>query len=93
MAAKRSTRTPAKSYRCLRGFSYPTSRSVRDRIAAGDHMPLDERGESQRYAQGDRITNPPSDLIESWLRRGCVEPIGAAARTVKGEEVVADDDA
>lgn len=84
MAAKRPMRTTAKSYRCLRGFSYPTSRSVRDRIAAGDHMPLEERGDWQRYAQGDRITNPPSDLIEGWLQRGLVEPMRAAAKDDNG---------
>ena len=90
MAAKRSARTPATAYRCLRGFSYPASKSIRDRIRAGDHMPLEERGEWQRYAAGDRITNPPSDLIEGWLQRGLVEAAGAAARTTKGEEVTAD---
>ncbi len=80
---------PAKSYRCLRGFSYPASRSIRDRIRGGDHMPVEERGEWRKYAEGDRIANPPSDLIDGWLRRGLIGLIGAA--TKKGEEVKADD--
>ena len=70
----------AKSYRCLKPFSYPASLSIRDRIRAGDHMPLEKRGEWRRYVEGDRIANPPSDLIESWLRRGCVEPISITAK-------------
>ena len=91
MPGKRRGATKEAAYRCLRGFSYPTLRSIRDRIRDGDHMPLEERGEWQRYVQGDKITNPPDDLIESWLKRGLVEPIGAAAKAVKSEEVSADD--
>ena len=70
----------AKSYRCLKPFSYPASLSIRERIRAGDHMPLEERGDWRRYAKGDKIANPPSDLIESWLERDLVEPIGSGAK-------------
>ncbi len=74
MPTKRPT-TRTKRYLCLRGFSYPASKIIRDRIRGGDHMPYEERGEWTRYAEGDKITSPPSDLIKSWLRRGLVEPI------------------
>ena len=78
MAAKRSARPPKAAYRCLaEGLCYPTTRSIRDRIRAGDHMPLEERGEWQRYAVGDESANPPSALIESWLDRGRGEGVEA----------------
>ena len=81
---KRSRRTtPAKGYLCLRGFSYPTSRIIRNRILGGDHMPYGELGEWTRYAVGDKIANPPSDLVKSWLRRGIVE-------LIKSKEVSSD---
>ena len=80
---KRSARSGAKGYLCLRGFSYPTSRIIRNRILGGDHMPYGERGEWTRYAEGDTIANPPSDLIKSWLRRGIVE-------LIKSKEVSSD---
>ena len=70
----------AKSYRCLKPFSYPASLSIRERIRAGDHMPLEERGEWRRYVEGDKITHPPSDLIESWLERRLVKLIGSGAK-------------
>jgi hypothetical protein len=73
-----------KTYRCVKGFSYPVSLIIRDRIRAGDHMPISERGEWRRYTPGDKIINPPSDLIESWLRRGSVE---LAERASQPEEV------
>ena len=76
MPAKKATKATAKrAYLCLSGFSYPTSKIIRDRIRDGDHMPYEERGEWRRHAAGDTITSPPSDLIKSWLRRGAVEPI------------------
>jgi hypothetical protein len=49
-------------------------------------MPLEERGEWGKYAQGDRITNPPSDLIEGWLKRGLVQPIGAKAKVEEASD-------
>ena len=79
----RGTKRTTKGYLCLRGFSYPTSRIIRDRILGGDHMPYGERGEWTRYAEGDTIANPPSDLIKSWLRRGIVE-------LIKSKEVSSD---
>ena len=88
MPAKRRTATKGAAYRCLRGFSYPVSQSIRDRIRAGDHK-LEERGEWQRYAVGDRIENLPSDVSANLLKRGALEMAGAAAK--KDEEVVADD--
>jgi hypothetical protein len=72
------TKKAAKAYRCLRSFSYPESLAIRNRIRDGDHM--EERGEWVRYAERDKITNPPSDLIKGWLRRGFVEPIKAAKK-------------
>ena len=90
MPGRRSTRTSEASYRCLRGFSYPASRGVRDRIRAGDHIPREEGGDWKRYAEGTRLTNPPGDLIADWLKRGLVEPIGAKGKDVS-EEVPADD--
>ncbi len=79
------TNRPIKStaYRCVRGFSYPKSLAIRDRIRAGEKVAIEDRGEWVRHAVGDRIANPPIDLIESWLRRGAVEPVGSAP---KGEE-------
>ena len=92
MPAKRRTATKGAAYRCLRGFSYPSSQSIRDRIRAGDHMKLEERGEWQRYAVGDRIENLPSDVSANLLKRGALEVItGKSAGTAKGEEVMADD--
>ena len=92
MAARRSTRTPATAYRCLRGFSYPASKSIRDRIRAGDHMPLEERGDWQRYEAGDRIENLPSDVSANLLKRGATEVFaGKGGGTTKGEEMTADD--
>jgi hypothetical protein len=79
---KRETKSGA--YRCVKGFSYPKSLAVRDRIRAGERIVLEDRGEWVRHVVGDRIANPPVDLIESWLRRGCVEQVGAQP---KPEEV------
>ena len=76
--SKRAGRTTqTKGYLCLSGFSYPASLAIRDRIRAGDHMPYEERGEWTRHAEGDTITNPPSDLIKGWLERGIVELVDA----------------
>ena len=88
----------AKSYRCLKPLSYPASLSIRDRIRvamrnnpemtnAEAAIVRAEPGEIKQYAEGDKITHPPSDLIESWLRRGLVEPISSGAK----KEVTGDD--
>ena len=77
---KRSARTAAKGYLCLRGFSYPTSKIIRDRIYAGERLP---RGELVRHEIGDKIANLPSDVIKSTLRRGAVE-------LIKSKEVSSD---
>ena len=77
---ERTARTAAKGYVCLRGFSYPTSKTIRDRNYAGDHIP---RGELKEHKVGDKITNLPSDVIKSMLRRGAVE-------LIKKEEVSSD---
>ena len=79
----RGTKRTTKGYLCLRGFSYPTSKIIRDRILGGDHMPYGERGELVRHEIGDKIADLPSDLIKSWLRRGIVE-------LIKSKEVSSD---
>ena len=71
------TKRAPKGYRVLNGITYPKTLAIRDRIRGGDHMPMEERGEWVRHAKGDKITNPPRDLIKSWLRRDLVEPINA----------------
>ena len=103
MAAKRSARTPKTAYRCLRGFSYPASKSDRDRIhdaMRGNPAMTDaqaaslraEVGNWQRYEAGDRIENLPTDVSANLLKRGALEVItGKSAGTAKGEEVTADD--
>jgi hypothetical protein len=72
--------TKGKAYRCVKGFSYPASLAVRDRIRGGEKVAIEDRGEWVRHVIGDRIANPPIDLIESWLRRGAVEPVGSAPK-------------
>ena len=61
------------------------------RRGEGDNMPLDEGGEEEWYGVGDGIEKLPNDLGGSWLERGLVEPVSVAARTLKDEEVTADD--
>jgi len=61
-------------YRALRGFEYPKSLAIRNRIRKGEEIPLDERGETQNVLPGKMVT-PPEDLLGSWLRRGLVEEV------------------
>ena len=88
-SAKRTT----KSYRVLpwegrkefKGFDYPKSRAIRDRLRGGDDIPREQQGELIRHALGSLITNPPDDLIEGWLARGRVELVTAAkSKKVEG---------
>ena len=76
-------RTTGKTYRVLEegsGLAYPVSRAIRDRIRAGERIP---RGEVKVYKVGDKIANPPSDLIKSWLGHGFVD-------LIKSKEVSSD---
>lgn len=75
--------TGGKAYRCVKGFSYPKSQAVRDRIRAGEKVAVEDRGDWVRHVVGDRISSLPSDVSEALLRRGVVEP---ASPTPKPEE-------
>ena len=74
LKTKRTTKrtTKAATYRVLRGFDYPASQTIRDRIAAGERIP---RGELVRHEVGDKIANPPSSTLKNLLMRGWVELI------------------
>ena len=73
MPTKKRTKKPA-TYKVLRGFDYPASLAIRDRIYAGERIPRAEQGELKMHEVGDKITNLPSDVLRSLLRRGAVEP-------------------
>lgn len=80
MPTKRKATRKTKSYRVLergRGLIYPALRSVRDRKRAGERIPL---GEVKRHKVGDKITTPPDDLIDGWLRKGIVELISTQTK-------------
>lgn len=75
---KRETR--ATGYRCVKGFSYPKSLTVRDRIRGGEKVAIEDRGDWVRHVVGDRITSLPIDVSETLLRRGAVELAGPAPK-------------
>ena len=71
MPTKKRTKKVA-TYKVLHNFDYPASQTIRDRIAAGEHIP---RGELKRHKVGDKIANPPSSTLKNLLMRGWVELI------------------
>lgn len=66
---------PVKQYRCEKGFSWPARSEVRERIANGDHMPMEERGPWDRKQIGDTMKKKdlPAGVFATAVRRGFLE--------------------
>ena len=62
------------AYKALRGFEYPKSLAIRNRLRSGVHVPWEERGEMVSVRPGAAV-QAPSDLLESWLHRGLIEEV------------------
>ncbi len=83
------TAKKAYEYEVVKGFAYPADGDVRRRIAEGDHMPQEERGEITRHAVGDRImkSDLPLVVFTACVRRGAVKVLLAKELAAKPEEV------
>lgn len=65
------TRKREAEYRATRGFEYPESLAIRNRLRQGENLSQDERGDMV-YARKGHLISPPSDLKDSWLKRGLI---------------------
>lgn len=70
--------------RAIRGFEYPESREVRDKIRRWHRSPShdgvpypNDRGVMVEVVAGEAVTTP-DDLLHSWLDAGLVEDLDVA---------------
>lgn len=65
---------PVRQYRCTKGFSWPSREEIRTRIAAGDHMPMEERGPWDRRRVGDVMVKRdlPLTVFDNAVRHGAI---------------------
>lgn len=66
-----SAKSSVKRYRVLRGIRYPKSKTVRDRIRAGEATSADV-GEWVRVEEGKKVALPP-DMATDFLDRKAIE--------------------
>lgn len=79
MPTKKQAKT--ELWRALRGFGYPGDADVRDRIRAGEKIPMEERGEKVEIAEGETFQagDLPADVRDSCLRYA--EPVKKGAKS------------
>lgn len=76
-------------YRAVRGFAYPCAEDLPRVLEAGGMSRLDDDelpgvlARRVEVAQGQVLDDPPGELLEGWLERGLVEPVGFEGRTAE----------
>lgn len=72
---------PAR-YRVLVGLAYATDPAIHERIAAGERIPMQERGPIRQVLPGAVVDDLPARSLPWLLARNYIEPVTATAEEV-----------
>lgn len=87
-ATRQRTATKTKTYRCVKGFSYPADAGIRERIKGGERIPIEERGEWTRHVIGDKLkeSDLPPEVFAGMIQRGAIAPTAKAEEAPDGPQ-------
>ncbi len=67
------------------GIGFPADPAVIERLAAGEQIPMEERGEIIELEPGDESDQVPAVSLPWLLEGGLIEPVNAAAKRIAAE--------